>query len=111
MIIWIFPESLRCPSLSPSSVLKVPNRKRRSREADQSHAKKFCAKNLNLKDTTGNCVKWSANVTAVQHDHMYFCNREQTTPVENMVGELLEGKSSAATQTDLQSTKTRLPSI
>lgn len=81
---------------------RLDNRKRRSREDDQSHAKKFCAKNLNLKDTTENCVKWSANVTAVQHDHSYFCNREQTTPVENMLGELPEGKSSVATQTDLR---------
>lgn len=37
---------------------------------------------------------------AVRHDHSYFCNREQTTPFENMVGELPEGKS-VATQTDL----------
>lgn len=81
---------------------RLDNRKRRSREDDQSHAKKFCAKNLNLKDTTENCVKWSTNVTAVQHDHSYFCNREQTTPVEKMLGELPEGKSSVATQTDLR---------
>lgn len=84
----------------PLSLTLKHRRRRTVRVRDQSHAKRFCAKKLNLKDTTEKCAKWGANVTGVQHDHSYFCNREQTTPVENMVGEL-EGKSSVATQTDL----------
>ena len=40
-------------------------------------------------------------MTAVQHDHSYLSDHEQTVPENNIAGRLSEDKTSLASQTDL----------
>ena len=47
---------------------------------EESQAKEICPRKLDFEDSIETCVDFSADVTSVNHDHLYFCNKEQATP-------------------------------
>ena len=81
---------------------RLADRKRHCDE--QPQAKNVCPKNLDFEGSIETCVDSSADATSVNHDHRYFCSREQETLKSNTNDSdttLPKGKCSTACQTDL----------
>ena len=70
------------PTKSTNSVSsrskRLAGRKRHCDE--QPQAKEVCPRKLDFEDSIETCVDFSADVTSVNHDHLYFCKKEQATP-------------------------------
>ena len=45
-----------------------------------SRSKRLAGRKRQWDDSIETCVDFSADVTSVNHDHLYFCNKEQATP-------------------------------